>query len=77
MVALVNFKEVHTMLTFTKEETEELLEFVAQKLSIEDSLALADARQVVKDSYLPAKIETYPDFVAHCSVSQLLDFVRY
>lgn len=39
-------------------------------------LSLAEAKKIVNSSIIVSKIETSPSFIAHCSMSQLLDMVK-
>lgn len=61
---------------FTKEEKEKLLDYVAINLMKSCQLSLAEAKKIVNSSIIVSKIETSPSFIAHCSMSQLLDMVK-
>lgn len=61
---------------FTKEEEDKLLEYTAFRLMNICNMSLVDAREFVKNSILVGKIKTNPNFIAHCSMSQLVDMVR-
>ncbi len=53
-----------------------MLEYVALKLMDTYNMSLAESQRAVKNSTLVSKIKTAPNFIAHCSMSQLVDMVK-
>ena len=72
----MKIKDRYEPLVFSKRDTKELLEMVAQRLSETDGLSLEECRQRVNCSYLPQKIIDCPEAIGHCSMYHLLDMVR-
>jgi len=61
---------------FTKEEKIKLLDYVSINLMKSSQLSLSEAKRIVNSSILVSKIESSPSFIAHCSMSQLVDMVK-
>lgn len=61
---------------FTKKEINELLEYVALNVMNAYGISLEESRELVKNSVIVSKIKTAPNFIAHCSMSQLVDMVE-
>lgn len=63
-------------MNFNKQERNKLLDYVASNLMGSCDLSLHESKKMVRKSILSSKIESFPSFVAHCSMSQLVDLVK-
>ncbi|TYQ18274.1 UNVERIFIED_CONTAM: hypothetical protein Cloal_0696 [Acetivibrio alkalicellulosi] len=61
---------------FTREEKEKMLNYVASNLAEDCDLPMDESKIYVKNSTLVDKFNSSPDFIAHCSIGQLVDMVK-
>lgn len=61
---------------FTSEEKRKLLDYVANNLTKDCGISIAESKKIVNNSMLVDKINTSPYFVAHSSIGQLTEMVK-